>query len=67
MLGPLDARRALLAGVAIGLFLGAKPTALLGAFLLLAELAFRARRDGVPPAMMPRGSSRWSSAQKHTS
>ena len=58
---------AVAAGVAIGLFLGAKPTALLGAFLLLAELAFRARRDGVPPAMMPRGSSRWSSAQKHTS
>ena len=47
LLGPLDVRRVLLAGVAIGLFLGAKPTALLGAALLLAALAFRARREGV--------------------
>ena len=46
-----------MAGVAIGLFLGAKPTALLGTALLLAALAFRARREGVlrvgaPPAVV---------------
>jgi hypothetical protein len=54
-LGPLDARRVLLAAMAIGLFLGTKPTALLGASLLLAALALRARREGVLAAVMPAG------------
>ena len=53
LLGPLDARRVLLAGAAVGLLLGAKPTALLGAVLLLAALAFRARREGLLLAAVP--------------
>ena len=54
-LGPLDVRRVLLSGIAIGLFLGAKPTALLGAVLLLTALAFRARREGVLSTVVPAG------------
>jgi hypothetical protein len=53
VLGPLDVRRVLLAGVAIGLLLGAKPTAVLPAVVLLAALAFRARRERMLPAVMP--------------
>ena len=50
VLGPLDTRRVLLAGLAIGLFMGAKPTALVGCVLLLAALAFRARQERLLPA-----------------
>jgi hypothetical protein len=49
-LGPLDIRRVLVAGVAIGLLLGAKPTAAPAAIILLAVLAFRGRRLAVLPA-----------------
>ena len=52
VLGPMDIRRALLAGLAIGLFVGAKPTALLGAVLLMGVLIFRARRQGVLAALL---------------
>src|SRR5262249_55119953 len=46
-------RRVLLSGIAIGLFVGTKPTALLGAALLLAALTFRARRERVLLAAVP--------------
>jgi hypothetical protein len=46
VLGPVDRRRVLLAGVAIGLFLGSKPSAPIAAVLLLGVLAVRAYRSG---------------------
>lgn len=45
--GQLDRTRLLLAAVAIGLFLGAKPTAPIAAALLLVVLGFRAYRAGL--------------------
>ena len=53
VLGPIDARRVMLAGVAIGLFLGTKPTAPLAVLILLAVLAFRARRMAASGANTP--------------
>lgn len=46
ILGPPEPRRIMLAGLAIGLFLGAKPTAPIGVVLLLAALAVSAHRAG---------------------
>jgi hypothetical protein len=55
ILGPIDARRVLLAGVAIGLLLGSKPTALVPALVLLAALVIRTRRSGVLRFVLPAG------------
>ncbi len=46
VLGPMKRREILLAAVAIGLFLGTKPSAPVGAVLLLAVLTVRAYRAG---------------------
>jgi hypothetical protein len=46
VLGPMDRRRILLAAVAIGLFLGSKPSVPIGAVLLLCVLTVRACRNG---------------------
>ncbi len=46
VLGPIDRTRILLAGVAIGLFLGSKPQAPIATVLLLLVLAVRAYRAG---------------------
>lgn len=46
ILGPPEPRRIMLAGLAIGLFLGSKPTALPAVVLLLVALAISAHRGG---------------------
>jgi hypothetical protein len=55
ILGPLDGRRALLAGVAVGLFLGSKPSAPIPALLLLVALAIQLRRAGALRMILPAG------------
>ena len=53
ILGPPDARRALSAGVAVGLFLGSKPGAPIPVLLLLVALAIQLHRAGLMRMMLP--------------
>ena len=66
VLGPMDRTRILLAGVAIGLFLGSKPQAPIATALVLLVLAVRAYRAGFRAAYRWPGSSRSCSARSPT-